>query len=232
MKATEVPEQYTFLFRFLRECSQAYTDRIEKVAADSGAEWNPRTARFEVDTYFVFLLSASLLGHEHDREGWEDMLHLCETALMEIHREQVSSDDLLAVFVARVKDYGLIQNRCAESGDAPTADLIKSLRQHLMASSHDDRIQAEHPIVIGDAFRELALFFEFLRIDLFLAGAFSCGLKHILQRSNDVRTLPEEELITLAQAGQKEAAAIANRTLASMAAESPAPPRRWWRFWR
>lgn len=105
-----------------------------------------------------------------------------------------------------------------------------------MASSGDDFVEVEHAVVIGDFFEEWGCSFEYLRVDLFFAGAFVCGLKHILQRSNDVRTLSEEELITLAQAGQNEAATIAAQSLDSMskrmAAESPTPPKRWWQFWR
>ena len=101
-----------------------------------------------------------------------------------------------------------------------------------MASSHDDRVEAEHPLVIGDAFKESALLSEYLRIDLLFTGAFGCVLKHILQRTTDVRTLSDEELTSLAEAGQREAAAIAARTLDSMARESSRQPKRWWQFWR
>jgi hypothetical protein len=178
-----------------------------------------------VDAYFAFLLSSSLLGHKHNRQVWEDMCYLCEAKLTEIHREQVSSNDLSEVIVARIEDYGSIANRCAESGDAPTRAFIRKLRQHLMASSHADRVDPKHPIMIGDALQEFALFLEYLRVDLCFAGAFECGLKHVLQRTNDVRTLSEEELTSLVRAGQKEAAAIVARTLESMARESAPKPK-------
>ncbi len=232
MMSTEIPEQYGFLLRFLRECSAAYTDQLTKLAGDYRATWNPRTARFEVDAYFAFLLSCSLLNLEHNRQVWEDMCYLCEAALTEMHQEHITSENLSDVIVARIEDYGRIANRTCESGDAPQIAWIKSLRQHIMASSHENRVDAEHGMVIGDCFEEFALFFDYLRIDLFFAGAFVCGLKHISQRTTDVRRLSEEELTSLVEAGQTEAAAIAARTLDSMACESSSKSKRWWQFWR
>ena len=85
MTSSQIPEQYAFLFRLLRECSAAYTDELTKLAGDYGDAWNPRTARFEVDAYFAFHLSLSLVHLEHNGQVWEHMCHLCEAALTKIH---------------------------------------------------------------------------------------------------------------------------------------------------
>ena len=232
MTATTMPRQYAFLFGLLRDCSGVYTDQLASLSADHHSSWNPMTARFEVDAYFAFKLSASLVHLKHDRHVWEDMCSFSEVALSAIHAEKVSCDDLADVIAARAEEYGRIANRCGESGEAPTIPLVKSLRRHIMASSRDDRVRAESPLVIGDAFQEFSLLLGYLRIDLLYAGPFSCVLKHIFQRTRDVRTLSEDELVALAQAGQTEAAAIAAQIpdLTSLLASPRKQP--WWQFWR
>ena len=209
MSAARIPEQYVCLFRLLRQSSQAYAEELERIAGSAGDEWNPRTARFEIDAYFTYLLSRALLGHKHDRQVWEDMCFLCETALIGIHGDQLSNDDLSDVFVARVEGYGQIQNRCAKSGNELATELVKALRQHLVASSHGDHVEEQHPVIIGDFLREFDASLAYLRIDHLCAGAFLCALKHILQRTNDVRTLSEQELLELAVVGQDEGIAAA-----------------------
>lgn len=86
--------------------------------------------------------------------------------------------------------------------------------------------------MIADAFKEFALLSEYQKIDLLFALPFCRVLKHILQRTTDVRTLSDEELTSLAEAGQREAAATVARTLDSMARESSDQSKRWWQFWR
>ena len=228
---TKIPGQYAFLFRLLRDSSAAYTDELAKLEGDYDDVWNPRTARFEVDAYLAFQLSSSLLNLEHNREVWQDMCHLCEATLTRIHEELITSGNLSDVIAARVEGYGRIASRSPNWGRAHTA-FVKSLRQHIMASSNDDRVEAEHPLVIGDAFKESALLSEYRGIDLLFAGAFCCVLRHILQCTTDVRMLSDEELTSLAEAGQREATANAARTLDSRARESSGQPKRWWQFWR
>jgi len=228
----QIPEQYTFLFRLLSEYSAGYTEELTKLAADKEETWNLRTARFEVDAYFASRLSDSLLRHKHNHQVWVDMCYLCRDALAEIHQEYITSENLSDVIVARIEEYGRIANLASKLGDPPQVPWVKSLRQHIMASQHTDCVQAEHPLMIGSFFKETALFFDYVRIDLFFGGGFSCGLRHIFQRTTDVRKLPEEELTSLAQAGAREAAAIAARTLDSMLREPSAQPKRWWEFWR
>ncbi|NLW86678.1 MAG: hypothetical protein GXY38_07365 [Planctomycetes bacterium] len=162
------------------------------------------------------------------------MCNLCKAALTHTHQGCVDSDDLSGVFIARIKEYGKIANSASKAGDSPLMDRIKSLRQHIRASAHESRVEAEHPVMIGGFFEEFTLFIEYLRIDLFFAGAFTCGLKHILQNTSDVRSVSEEELTRLAQAGQKEAAEIASRTLESITkkSKSVSNDKRWWQFWR
>lgn len=205
MTSTEVPTQYGFLFRLLREFSEEYSDQLEKLWMDNGRAWNQRTARFEVDAYFVFRLSSSLLGHKQERQVWEDMYYLCEAALVEIHKEHVLSDNLANVIVARITEYGDIANHCGESHDAFVRTLTERLRHRIMISSHDDHVEESPPFVLCDIYKELDLRYWHLRIDWSIAGAFDCALKHVFQRTNDVRTLSEEEFRSLVEAGQKEA---------------------------
>lgn len=94
MTLTQIPEQYAFLFRLLRDSSAAYTDELAKLAGNYGDTWNPHTARFEVDAYLAFQLSSSLLNLEHNREVWHDMCYLCEAALTKIHEESITSGNL------------------------------------------------------------------------------------------------------------------------------------------
>lgn len=246
MAATEIPAQYTLLFHLLREYSAAYSDQLAKAWTDNRDEWNPRTARFEVDTYFVFHLSRAILGHKQERQVWEDMCFLCEAALVNIHEKQLLNDNLSSIIGARMKEYGDIANSCAQSGEADIGRFTDRLRQRIMASTHDDHVEENPPFVICDIFTELDRRYWHLRTDLIFAGAFCCALKHIFQRTNDVRNLSEAEFSSLVEAGQEEARPIAKKMIKSLTMaqaelhgkiESLSPDRsvkakHWWQFWR
>ena len=243
----EVPMQYRLLPGLLCEWSASYHEQLGKLWTDHGDAWNPRTSRFEVDVYFTFLLSRSLLGHKHERQVWEDMYWFCEATLVAVHGGKVLCEDLVGVILARFDEYGGIANSCAESGDADISiKATERLRQHIMASSRDDRVEKNPPWVICDIFADLPRRSAHLRIDWFFAGSFGCALKHICHRTNDLRTLSEEEFRSLVQAGEQEAIPLAKEMsdvlrsseeelyakLGALANDPPVEAKRWWQFWR
>ena len=216
MASTDIPTQYQFLFCLLRESSKQFAEQAEEMMKEHGVPFNLGTLRFEIDAYLTFLLSCSLLNLKHDRQVWEDMCNLCEVVLSKIHEQSLTNEDLADVIVARIQQYGDIANRCASSGDPPQISWLKALRQNIMASAHQNRVAAGHPLIIGDIFQEHSILLGLVAIDLMCAGRFGCALKHMFQRTNNVRTLSEGELAKLACAGAKEGAEIAEESIMRM----------------
>lgn len=234
MPSNTIPEQYKALLGFMLDCSRAYKEGLAKEAEDVGLPWNHATANLEIDIYFVFLLSASMLAHGHNRSVWTEMCFLCESALVGFHEEKLWGDSFSDVIASRIKEYGEIKSRGAERGEGSGFDLGTRLLEHVDASSSDGDIVTIGPrvITLRDAFQRHELQVRAVCLDMQIAGWFRCGLKHILQRANDIRELSGQEIVELAARGQIEADAITAKAFEKMRCDKPGKPRRWWQFWR
>ena len=242
--------QYEVLFNLLSDYSRAFCAEARRVSESLGLDWNSNTAQFEVDVYFVFQLSCSMLGLEHQRDVWEEMMFFCESQLLSRYAPPaLSADDLSDVVVARIERYGSVRNSNIESGQDLVTTGLKWLRQHL-ASGNRNQVLADPPIMIGDFFAEQRFIMAMVPVEMRVAGEFGCSLKHVFQATSDVRTLPIERMKELVSAGRAEAKNLAPKHAAQvrptietvlskldegeqLLAEQPLKSdKRWWQFWK
>jgi hypothetical protein len=230
MASNKYPDQYGYLFSYMSQYSSIFTDDIAKPLTEM-KEWNPLTARFEVDVYFAFLVSFMMLNFKHDQQVWEEMCGFMYMILSEIHKKLQFCESRSNVYDARMQRYGDITNSCIQSGDAPEAGCVKQLLQHILASSKDDQIEADHPLVVLGLHERYFLEIEFQKTNISLTCVFEGGLSHIFQYTTDIRTLSENKFLELVISGEKEAASRVTNTHASITHSRSPKPKPWWQFW-
>ena len=196
--------QYQFLFDLLSDYSREFCDKAQDLSEALDLGWNSKTAKFEVDVYFVFQLSCSMLGLKHQRDVWEEMMLFCESQLLSRYDLPVlEADDLSDVIVARIERYGNGLNRSIESGQDPVTTGLKWLRQHL-DSGDGKKVVADPAFMIGDFFAEQRFIMAMVPIEMRLGGEFGCCLKHVFKETSDLRTISLERIKELVGAGSAE----------------------------
>lgn len=242
--------QYQFLFDLLSEYSRTFCGKARDLSESLGLEWNSETAQFEVDVYFVFHLSCSMLGLEHQRDVWEGMMLFCESQLLSRYaRPVLEANDLSDVIVARIERYGSDRNSSIESGQDPFTSSLKWLRQHL-ASGNGNEVVADPAFMIGDFFAEQRFIMAMVPVEMGVGGEFGCCLKHVLKATSDVRTLSLERIKELVGDGSAEAQQLAPKHSAMvrpaideglsmldageqlLAGQRLKPDKRWWQVWK
>jgi hypothetical protein len=232
MNSSQIPPQYDFLIRMLMEHSGGYTKQLAKISSELKSTFSIMPASFEVDVYFTFLLSASLVHMKHNHQVWKDLCFLCEDGFSASYDGKFSCDDFRRVIAARIQGYGEILKQCRESGENPGMPCLKYLHQHILASSQESRVEELSPIIISDYFDKFNLLLEYQQVDLYWAEGFSGALIHIFEHTNDIRTLSEDQLIALAHAGREEALARVAQAVKATSQVPLAEQKRWWQFWR
>jgi hypothetical protein len=192
------------LWDLLREYSEAYYRRTKQVAESIGDDWNPRTAPFEVDVYFVFVLSFMMLNHKHDRIVWQQVCEFCQEELIARYAAVLPEcKDLGEVISARIQEYGRATNFCIENGTNYIAAWLDVLWQGLTSSGYRDGV-----LVIGDAFQHFEFIVQMEKVQIWVAGSFRCCLKHLLRECRDIRNMEIPVMLQHIREGQEDAKRI------------------------
>ena len=81
----QTPVQYDKLFDLLSQYSQKYYNETEAVFMKFGRQWNPYISKFEIDIYFLSMLTFSIVGFNQDRDvGVELQLYFAERFIQRI----------------------------------------------------------------------------------------------------------------------------------------------------
>lgn len=220
-----------FILEYMMGCSQTYSEGLMQRLAKYGHPFNPVTTRFEVDVYFAYLLSHSLLAYQQEREVWEHMCVLCEYTLCRRHSEVISCVDLGDLIAARVEGYARILDNCQASGNNPHTAWIKALLGHIAASAQSNLVEVHHAVITGDLIEEFLSLAVMVDFDVRIAVASCCGLKHICRRATDFRTLSSAEMFELMSRGREEAWEIADSRASETMKNPPQRKKRWWSFY-
>jgi len=197
--------QHAVVFDLLSEYAAAFCEIAEIVFVQEGAQWDMRTAKFEVDVYFTFVLSASVLWHEHDMDAWEDLMSYCEERLLERHANLLSMDSLRDVIASRMERYGRVTNGCIERRDKPIwSAWIEWVCRSVTASATRQPIEADQPLIISDPLQRHRMHMRMLPIQFQVCGAFECCLKHLFMECTDFRRWAPEEMARRIVAAQRE----------------------------
>lgn len=198
--------QYGLIYDLMITYADIYCHRLKKVAQNTEVPWNARTAPFEVDVYFAFLLSCSMLGHKHDRLVWQQVCEYCTEELVARYATHITEcEDLVQIITDRIQDYGKTRNTCIEKGMGLTHELLEDLWLNLLASGCRDKVEAKPGVMITDGVKHFEFAGMMEAVEMQVASTFQCCLKHLLQATQDIRTMAIPEMNRLILEGQEDA---------------------------
>ena len=204
--------QYFIILELLSEYAKSFCECAQIIFAQEGWDWDAQSAQFEVDVYFLFVLSCTLLNYGHDREVWEELMFFCEDALVERYAGLSSADDLRDVIASRVERYGRITNGCIERHDKPIwSAWIEWVCRSITASAVRKPIEANPPIIIGSFLERWRIEAKMLPVQFEIGGAFGCCLKHLFQGRSDFRGGDTADMLRRIRSAQQEAQEIRAR---------------------
>jgi hypothetical protein len=206
MVATGLPPQYALLLELTRVYAANYCELARKISHQLGETWDERTAPFEVDVYFAYLVFGSMQSHKQCRAVWEELLGHLESDIVARHAARLSQcGDLRSVIAARVGRYMQAWNSfVADRRGSIIDNRLEWLLQHLRASAAPRVVEAKPPMIIGDSTEDFIWITKMTQIELRVAVAYECCLKHIFQRTDDIRTVHVSEIERDIRDGQEE----------------------------
>lgn len=229
------------LFKLLNRKAQVFQSQLAETAHVLGDGWNEDLAGFEVDVYFLFLLSCSMLAHKQVMEGWEDTVLLGSQIIAKFHPSIAQStegiEDLVA---ARVERYGADRNKGIAAGEYDLHKTLSALTVNVINSAYGGNALAHGPLLIVGSVKRSELEISLQSLSKLVALPFLCCLKHVFQQGNDYRALSTDTLLRAIDAGESEAEEYLRENCLGHPTQetkgkSPHPirsSRRWWQIWR
>lgn len=210
--------QYDKLFDLFTQHSEKYYTEAEGVFRKFNKEWNadflrfkPDLLRFEIDMFFLFELSSSMLSAKLDKSVWSEILHLFQDRLIQHFTGKISIVDTFEDIIrARVEGYGRVKNSYGGTHDFAGLyiDLLRELLQNIYASNSRGEIAVRNPVVIDGFFEKTEFECRMRPIHMSTSEEFSCCLKHLFKANSDIRSLSSEEIDRLIERGKREAEKI------------------------
>lgn len=211
MVAASLPPQYEELVSLVDRFSASYLQEAKEVTQRLGKEWDPRTSNFEIQTYFVFLLSCGVQGHGHNTEVWQEMCYCLWDKLLAFHVDRIAEcGDLQSIIDARIQCYGDTVIACARAKSSEIIARLKCLQSFLEASGGRG-IELKPPVVIGDFIQNSLWIKEMTLVEVRVACAFECVLKHLFVAERDIRNMDLSAMREHISQGVIEAAEIYQR---------------------
>jgi len=222
----QIPVQYEKLFHLLSLYSNKYYSETEKVFARFGKfgyTWNPHHCKFEIDVYFLSLLSFSIVGFKQDKDvGVELQLYFSERFIQcfggKISAE-TTFDDIIG---SRVNSYCQLKHDCIKDSKNRNIEMemLQELLLNIDASNSSDEIKAGNPIVSRDFFDQRELESCMFPVHFRESIEFCSCLKELFEATQDIRTLSCEEIDNRIDRGKKNTKQIISKIDLSQISDS------------
>ena len=153
----QVPFQFKKLFDLLRHYSEKYCTGTEIVFQKFCREWNPSLSRFEIETFFLSLLSFSICELKQDM----DVIRGVQSYFTESLIEEFGPKEALDYIIAnRVQSYCKLEHDCINDKENRNIEMemLDRLLYHIEGVSVKGKIDESYPVVIQDFFQETLIF--------------------------------------------------------------------------
>lgn len=241
----QTPVQYNKLFDLLSQYSQKYYNETEAVFMKFGRQWNPYISKFEIDVYFLSMLTFSIVGFKQDRDvGVELQLYFAERFIQGSGGKISTATTFEDIISSRVNSYCQLKHDCIKDSKNRNIEMemLQEILWNIDYSNSNEEIKACSPLVIRDFFDQMELKSSMFPMHIKESIEFRSCLKELFEATSDIRSLSSEEMDTLIDNGRKEAEEILSRLDLQQIADSInitkhirtilAERKKWWQFWK
>lgn len=204
MTNKQVPFQFEKLFDLMSQYSEKYCTETESVFRKFHKEWDTSLARFEIDTFFLSLLSFSICELKQNMDVIRGVQTYIFNSLLHNFNAQNETGDIIE---NRIKNYCKLEHDCINNQEDKNIEMemLNRLLYHIEGVLVAGNIAEAYPVVIQDIFQEIDFKSVMFPVHMRISGEFSCCLKHLFKATSDIGTLSSDKIDNLIGNGKKEA---------------------------